>query len=286
LAAGEIEQAEHYAAALAGLVPRNAALLDAVFACNVALGRKEKAAAYAAALLALDSSHAARKAFLSGDEPASKPVEINAAPEAHPLLRLRDMHDSISAILCQKLTADGIAQVEQHLKASRELVIDVPEGSEWEAWVKHYRLAARCHRPRPLCSSPTPKQPVNGGGKLISAAGVPLTWAGLQAKAARLHVKTVFFAAADRAYSRSLCEVVHQIDSEARRCVLPDCAACHRRREGIARRCKSVGIKDKRLVYSGDAFDAAAVTTKCYDTPPKDVSRSPSRIYSRYDSSP
>jgi hypothetical protein len=28
-------------------------------------------------------------------------------------------------------------------------------------------------------------------------------------------------------------------------------------------------IKDKRLVYSGDGFDAAAVTTKCYDTPPK-----------------
>jgi len=158
LSAGEIEQAEHYASALAGLVPRNVALLDAVFACNVALGRKEKATAYAAALLAQNSSHAAAQAYLSGDHAESKPAEQSETPQAHPLLRLRDLHDSISAILCRKLTADGIAQVEQHLNASRALVIDVPENSEWEGWVKHYRLALDAIDLAAV-QRPTPKRP-------------------------------------------------------------------------------------------------------------------------------
>jgi hypothetical protein len=38
---------------------------------------------------------------------------------------------------------------------------------------------------------------------------------------------------------------------------------------------KSLGITDKRLVFAGDAFDAAAVTTKCYDAPPKGLSAKP-----------
>ena len=32
---------------------------------------------------------------------------------------------------------------------------------------------------------------------------------------------------------------------------------------------KSVGVKDKRLVFTSDGFDAEGVTTKCYDSPPK-----------------
>ena len=75
LSAREIEQAEEYAAALADLAPRNSALLDAAFTCNVALGRKEKAAAYAAALLAQDSAHAGARDFLSADSHADADSE-------------------------------------------------------------------------------------------------------------------------------------------------------------------------------------------------------------------
>jgi predicted Zn-dependent protease len=214
LAAGEVEDAEHYASALAALVPRNVALMDAVFACNLALGRKEKAAAYASALLALDSSHAGARALLYGDADAS--AESEQAPaqapaeEVHPLLRLRDMHDAISAILCQPLTAEGIAQTQQLLRASRELAIEVPAGSEWEAWVKHYRLALEAIDLTAV-ERPTPKQTSDAGLKLMSSSGVPLSWQALQEKAARLRAKTMFFAAADRTYIDLYAEVVHQI---------------------------------------------------------------------------
>ena len=53
LAAGEVELAEKYIAALAGLIPGNAAVLDSALSCNLALGRKQNAQIYASALRAL-----------------------------------------------------------------------------------------------------------------------------------------------------------------------------------------------------------------------------------------
>src|SRR6185436_19398272 len=38
---------------------------------------------------------------------------------------------------------------------------------------------------------------------------------------------------------------------------------------------KSLGIADKRLILTADGFDAASVTTKCYDTPPKGLIQIP-----------
>jgi hypothetical protein len=37
----------------------------------------------------------------------------------------------------------------------------------------------------------------------------------------------------------------------------------------------SVGIRDKRLIFSNDAFDTERVTTQCYDGPPKGRSAKP-----------
>ena len=271
LVAREIEQAEEYAAALSDLAPRNSALLDAAFTCNVALERKEKAAAYAAALLALNSSHAGARAFLSGDhaDPEREQTATQApVTEAHPLLRLRDMHDAISAILCQPLTAEGIAQIEQLLGASRELAIEVPAGSDWEGWVKHYRLALEAVDLAAVLRA-TPKQTSDAGMKLMSSAGVPLTWQSLQAKATRLRAKTMFFAAADRAYIDLYAK--WYIKSVLKHADVPCLVVVHviGGAKDLREVAKSVGIQDKRLVYSGDGFDAAAVTTKCYDTPPK-----------------
>lgn len=54
LAAGEIELAEKYIAALAALLPRNTTILTSALSCNLALGRLPTAQKYASALSALD----------------------------------------------------------------------------------------------------------------------------------------------------------------------------------------------------------------------------------------
>jgi FkbM family methyltransferase len=59
LAAGEIELAEKYIAALAVLLPGNAAILNAVLSCNAALDRQEHVRKYSSALLALGSENSA-----------------------------------------------------------------------------------------------------------------------------------------------------------------------------------------------------------------------------------
>jgi FkbM family methyltransferase len=56
LAAGEIESAEKHVAALAALLPGNAAILDCAMTCNQALGREPQAQTYAAALRALGAT--------------------------------------------------------------------------------------------------------------------------------------------------------------------------------------------------------------------------------------
>lgn len=53
LAAGEVELAEPYVAALAALLPGNRAVLDSALSCNLALGRTQHAQRYAAALQAI-----------------------------------------------------------------------------------------------------------------------------------------------------------------------------------------------------------------------------------------
>jgi hypothetical protein len=67
-------------------------------------------------------------------------LALGAKSDIHPLIRLRDIHDVASAILCQPLTPRAVAQIEQLLKAAREVGVDVLAGSEWEGWAKHYLL--------------------------------------------------------------------------------------------------------------------------------------------------
>ena len=56
LAAGELEAAEKYIAALAALLPGNPAILNAAASCNAALGRQDQAQKYAAALQGIVSN--------------------------------------------------------------------------------------------------------------------------------------------------------------------------------------------------------------------------------------
>ncbi len=278
LAAGEIDQAERYAAALVALVPNNVALLDAALSCNRVLGRKERAAKYAATILSLDGAHAAARSAIaefsntandSGDEIEQR-MALALAPrnDVHPLLRLRDMHDAASAILCRPLTDRGVGQVEQLLHAAKALDVDVPAGSEWDGWVKHYRLALDAID-LPAVLGATPESARQPAIALMTSSGKSLTWPELAGAASRVRAETVFFAAADRAYVDLYGR--WYIKSILEHCDVPCLVILHviGGTGELAEIAKSMGIRDKRLIFSGDRFDADAVTTKCYDTPPK-----------------
>jgi FkbM family methyltransferase len=278
LAASEVEKAEKYASALVALIPRNIPLLEAALSCNLALGHKGKAAKYAATLLSLDAAHATARNVLAecSDKTMDEDREIEdrmalalaAKSDIHPLIRLRDVHDVASAILCRPLTSRAVEQIGQLLRAAREIDVGGLAGSEWEGWVKHYRLLldavdlAAVHD-----TTPTPvREPKI---ELMNSSGVPLNWLELRANAARLGAQAVFFAAADRAYVDLYAR--WYIKSILKHCDVPCLVILHviggtgQLRQVV----KSVGIKDKRLIFTGDRFDAEGVTTQCYDSPPK-----------------
>jgi DNA-binding SARP family transcriptional activator len=72
IAAGNVAEAEKYVSAMARLVPRNVALLDAALACNLTLGRRQDVQEYACNLLTLDSTHVAARAALEGIHAADR----------------------------------------------------------------------------------------------------------------------------------------------------------------------------------------------------------------------
>ena len=278
LAAGQIAEAGRYADALSAIIPGNPALLNSALSCSVALGRMPEAVRHATALLRLDPAHAGAHAVLAASCNVPKSADsgndqkvaqaLSPANGVHPLIRLRDIHDAASLILCRPLDGSGIAQVEQLLAAARDVVVDVPAGSEWEGWATHYRLAIDA-LDLPVTLGPTPEASKETSVSFATSAGKTLDWKGVQAAAKRLGAQTVFFAAADRGYVDlyarwyiksvlKYCDVkcvvvVHVIGGAAQ---LKDVA-------------KSLDIHDERLILAGDDFDAKSVATKCYDTPPK-----------------
>ncbi len=278
LAASEIETAERYASALVALIPRNIPLLEAALSCNLALGRKGKAATYATALLSLDAAHATAKSLLAECANAAhdedREIEermalaLAAKSDIHPLIRLRDVHDVISAILCRPLSSRAVEQIEQLLKAAREIEIDGLAGSEWEGWAKHYRLLLDAVD-LPAVYEATPATAREPKIELMTSSGTPLNWLELRATAARLGAEVVFFAAADRAYVDLYAR--WYIKSILKHCDVPCLVVLHviggngHLRDVV----KSVGVKDKRLIFTSDPFDAEGVTTRCYDSPPK-----------------
>lgn len=278
LAAGRVEDAEKYAAALAALVPGNPALLNSAMSCNVALGRKGHAARYAAALLSLDSAGATALATLASDARAAVDAQalidrrvalvLTETNEIHPLLRLRNLHDVIGEILCRPLSARSVAQIAALLAAARNTDISVPSGSEWEGWVKHYRLAIDAIDLAAVLA-PTPSYPSDLEISFATSRGIALDWADVQEIAKSTGAQTVFFAAADAAYVELYAG--WYINSILEHCDVPCLIILHviggrADLRGIA---QSLGIESDRLIFAGDRFDADSVATKCYDTPPK-----------------
>jgi FkbM family methyltransferase len=257
LAAGALSEAEPYAAALAALLPGSVEILNTALRTSLALGRNEKAAAYLEALRRLEARQTTTGA-----------IEDSASAEPHPLIRLRDLHDLVSAILCDELDADKIKQAEQLLEAARHLDVPVPPGSELGAWLKHYRLAMDAID-LPAFSGPTPEPPQEPDLAFATSRGETLDWSKVRATAKRLGAKVLFFAAADRKYIDLYAR--WYVGSILAHCDVPHMIVLHviGGRGSLREIAHSLAIDDDRLILTGDDFDAASVTTKCYDTPPK-----------------
>ncbi|WP_304219237.1 hypothetical protein [Phenylobacterium aquaticum] len=289
LAAGELELAETYAAALAELIPQGAPMLGAAFACNKALGRTDAALRYARALIGVDPGHAEARAFLVEHgareaDPSAMIAErmalaLSAQADLHPLIRLRDLHDVASQILCRPLTPVGIGQLQTLLAAARALDAPTEPGSEWEGWEKHYRLLMAAVDMAAV-QGPTPVAGPEGEIAFRTSAGAPLDWAALRHHADGLGTEAVFFAAADEAYVELYARwyalsVLKYSD-------VPSLVVIHviGGLERLAEIAQKVGIDDPRVVFAGDRFDAAAaLKTACYDAPPKGLIGKPVAHY-------
>ena len=77
LAAGELEIAEKYIAALAALLPGNAAIQNAAMSCNAALGRSVQVQNYNFALLAIEPNHTPSQ--IAGHTSAAAPTKAKRA---------------------------------------------------------------------------------------------------------------------------------------------------------------------------------------------------------------
>jgi hypothetical protein len=192
----------------------------------------------------------------------------------HPLLQLRDIHDLSSAILCRPLNVKAAQQLNHLLAAARQLAVPVAPGSEWAAWEKHYRLLTGGIDLN-MVLDPTPEPERRPDAAFASASGQPMSRADVEAHAARLGARIVFFTAADETY-------IHQyarwhLLSVLKYCDVPFLVISHviggaGKLGAIAR---DLGLNDERIIFSGDHFDAAAVTTRSYDAPPKGLSPRP-----------
>ena len=287
LHAGETVEAEKYAAALAALIPNSEPMLTAAMSCNQVLRRWGEVERYARALLKIDPSHPVAQVVMAAANrtlPPAAPAPVASDPalaeiaekmalalapgDLHPLLRLRDIHDVVSLILCRPLTPSSEAQIATLLAAAAGLEVVVEPGSEWDGWHRHYRLLldavdlAAVNAPTP---SPAPESEL----AFVASSGAALDWNGVRATADRLGAQAVFFAAADQTY----------VDLYARWYALsvlkysdvPSLIVIHviGGRDRLAAIAAGVGIHDERLIFAGDDFDAAAVTTRVYDAPPK-----------------
>ena len=264
---GEIAEAEQYVSALLALVPRNTALVNAALSCNLALGRKDEALRHAHALLETEPSHAlARELVVQSLSPRRVGLEA--------LVRLRDIHDEISLLLCKPLDVASATLIQILLTEARALQINAEPGSEIEGWETHYSVMLDAVDLGAMLN-PTPAPLPDAGVEIVSSSEQPTSWLELRAAAARMGAQAVFFAAADRDYVDLYAK--WYIKSILKHCDVPFLVVVHviGGAANLPDIVRSVGIRDKRVFFAGDDFDTGAVTTACFDAPPKGKTRKP-----------
>jgi hypothetical protein len=284
LASNDVTGAEKIAVALAELMPQNVAMLQAALDCNQALGRPAQALRYVQAILAVEPANRAARTTLAdllhaqGDIGAEiehrVALALDPAPDAAPLLRLRDLHDAMGLILCRPLTPASRAQLDALLAAAHALQVETPAGTEWEAWAMHYRVLIEALDMELALRPPAAKRDA-GKLEMMSATGEALDWKKLRAKADALGAKAVFFAAADEAYV-DLYARWYAL-SVRRYADVPFLVVIHviGGKGELKRIAAKVGVEDERLVFTADAFKIGSVKTRCWDAPPKGLIEKP-----------
>ena len=278
LANNDIAEAQALAAAMVELTPGNAQMVAAAMSCNQALDRVDAAIGYARALIGLDPGHVGALMLLADQARRDGEAEVEIGhrvtlalsrnPDIHPLVRLRDFHDSMSLLLCRPLSDPDLDLLETLAREACAVTAAMPDDSEWIGWVHHYQALLGALDIALIRADP-PLPPAQAAGRYRTATGQDLDDAGLQALAERLDAKTVFFAAADPKYVE-LYGRWYAL-SVLRHCDVSCLVVIHVIGGGdrLAQMAQAVGVADERLIFVGDDFDAAAVTTRCYDAPPK-----------------
>lgn len=279
VAQGDVAGAAPFASAMATLTPQSAPRVTAAMACHQTLGNTEDAVRFARLLHDLDPDHITALTLLADQARDDGDVEteirhrvtlgFSPDPAMHPLMKLRELHDGMSLLLCREtLSALDLELLARMEAAARAFTGDVSEDSEWAGWIKAYRLLTDA-LDIPSITAPTPPPPADPALVYRTASGQTLDDAGLRTLADRLGVQAVFFAAADEKYV-ALYARWYAL-SVLRHCDVPHLVVIHviggagRLAEAVA----TVGIADERLIFVGDDFDASSVTIKVYDSPPK-----------------
>src|SRR5258705_5686198 len=107
--------------------------------------------------------------------------------------------------------------------------------------------------------APPPAPAKDGAIAFASSSGAPMNWAQLQTLSKRVKAKTIFFAAADRAYvdlyARWYIKSILKF-TDVNCLIVVHVIGGAKELKAIA---KSLGINDKRLVLAGDTFAAAEI---------------------------
>ncbi len=100
-----------------------------------------------------------------------------------------------------------------------------------------------------------------------TAQGVTLDWGGVRATAERHGARAVFFAAADEGYVARYAK--WYAATILLRCDVPCLVVIHviGGAANLAAVAAAVGVSNPRLIFAGDTFDAAAVTSTVIDSP-------------------
>lgn len=195
----------------------------------------------------------------------------------HPLGRMKYYHDAASLILCEPPTRERLDLFELILAEAGAMDVDSP-GEEWVDWIHHYSAVIDALTGAKL-DGPTPPARDDGAQTFLTGDGKALDVEGLKAHADALGAQVVFFAAADERYvelyARWLAlSVIKHSD-------VPFLVVIHviGGAERLAQAAATVRIDDPRIVFTGDDFDASAVTIKCYEAPPKGLIEIPVAHY-------
>jgi predicted O-linked N-acetylglucosamine transferase (SPINDLY family) len=198
----------------------------------------------------------------------TRPYQIDPAPaKRHPLIQLVAHFDAASERLCFPLTPETEAEVDRIAAEAAALEVSVPPDTDWERWLRYYRLGFEAidlaHLRQPA-TTPQSDDPV----VFATASGADLTLAGVKAAAKRLGAEAVFFVAGDEVYVEKYARwyalsVLKNVDVPA--LVIVHVIGGAGRLGAIA---QAVDVPDPRLIYAGDTFDAEAIVTRCHAAPP------------------